>query len=168
MSLQSDLVTISNKNNPIRKIVKLASKFDYLINNFTNSNCINIKYKFCKEFESGYIEYKRTLTTYNNKKGKLLRQIYWRLHENYIQNEMISSNLDFKLKCFYVIGLEDSGTPSNSSLEELDNSLQIILESIKDTNINIIYLYLFNEINKSYLLLVKFELKPEFIDWDYF
>ena len=67
-----------------------------------------------------------------------------------------------------MIGLEDDGSSSNLSLNELDKSLNIILQAISDTNINKSYLYLFNEINKSYLLLIKFELDINNIDFDYF
>ncbi len=159
------------KNNNLRKIIKLENKFEYLfdynvnINKNNIENPIKIKYKFCKEYELGFIEYKRTLSTYSDKKGKLLRQIYWRLHENYT-NE---SNIDLdKLKCYYVIGLEDDGSSSNLTSSELDKSLNIILETISKTNINKSYLYLFNEINKSYLLLIKLELDINNTDFDYF
>ena len=108
------------------------------------------------------------MSTYSNKKGKLLRQIYWRLHENYTGSNIESSNPFNILKCYYVIGLEDSGSSSNLSLNELDESLNIILHTISDTNINKSYLYLFNEINKSYLLVIKFELDINNIDFNYF
>ncbi len=160
---------INNKNNYLRKIIKLGNKFEYLFDYNLNikknniDNPIKIKYKFCKEYELGFIEYKRTLSTYTDKKGKLLRQIYWRLHENYTETLNI---LNF-LTCYYVIGLEDDGTSSNLSQSELDKSLKIILQTISDTNINIKYLYLFNEINKSYLLLIKFQLDLNNIDYDF-
>ncbi len=165
------------QNNYERKIIKLGNKFEYLFNfniNYTNQldieNLIKIKYKFCEEYDEGFIEYKRTLSTYSDKKGKLLRQIYWRLHENYtgVFNNLTNTNTDEnKLKCYYVIGLEDDGTPSNLTLTELDQSLNIILNTIANTNINKSYLYLFNEINKSYLLLIKFELELDDVI-DYF
>ena len=169
-----DLLNKNNDkyNNYLRKIIKLGNKFEYLfdynVNKNNIENPIKIKYKFCKEYELGFIEYKRTLSTYSNKKGKLLRQIYWRLHENYTGSNIESSNPFNILKCYYVIGLEDSGSSSNLSLNELDESLNIILHTISDTNINKSYLYLFNEINKSYLLVIKFELDINNIDFNYF
>ncbi len=161
-------------NNYLRKIIKLGNKFEYLfdynVNKNNIENPIKIKYKFCKEYELGFIEYKRTLSTYSDKKSKLLRQIYWRLHENYTnESNTNESNIDLnKLKCYYVIGLEDDGSSSNLTLSELDKSLNIILQTISDTNINKSYLYLFNEINKSYLLLIKLELDINNVDFDYF
>ncbi len=172
MSKLDKINKIKEEENELRRILKLNNKLEYLFGQEqiinVNLNPINIKYKFCKENDNGFIEYKRTLSTYNNKKGKLLRQIYWRIHEYFIEQ---SNNIDDKfsntLKCFYVIGLEDDGTPSNMSLQELNDSLQIIVESIQNTNINIKYLYLFNEIDKCYLLLVKFELELNNIDFDF-
>ena len=161
-------------NNYLRKIIKLGNKFEYLfdynVNKNNIENPIKIKYKFCKEYELGFIEYKRTLSTYSNKKGKLLRQIYWRLHEYYTDSSIESSPIESLnlLKCYYVIGLEDDGSSSNLSLNELDKSLNIILQAISDTNINKSYLYLFNEINKSYLLLIRLELDINNTDFDYF
>ena len=53
------------------------------------------------------------------------------------------------------------------SLQELNDSLQIIIDVIQNTEINIKYLYLFNEIDKSYLLLVKCELEQNNINFDF-
>ena len=155
------------KKTEIRRILRLNSKFEYLFSQNELMSPMKIKYKFCKENENGFIEYKRTLSTYTEKKGKLLRQIYWRIHENFIE-QLNKDNKSIRLKCFYVIGLEDNGSSSKMSLEELNESLEIITEAIKNTNINIIYLYLLNEIDKSYLLLVKLELDNDLVNFDFF
>ena len=80
-------------------------------------NPININYYFNKENYYGNIEYKRTLISYNNKTNKLLRQILWRISEN----KSVYLN-----KCYIIIGIEDNGSYSNTTSEELNNSLTII------------------------------------------
>ncbi len=67
-------------------------------------------------------------------------------------------------RCYYIIGLEDNGCPSKISIEELNKSLDIIKESIKNTDIKIAYLYLYNELYKSYLLVVKLDIDTNEID----
>lgn len=184
MGNKKKLNIINNHNNLIRRMSKLYKKLELLFENYSNndiSNPINIKYKFCEEHENGLIEYKRNLITYNKKRDKLLRQIYWRLHESithepllndYILNENIvrknifentfnNVNFDdnYTLKCYYIIGLEDDGKTGKQTLQNLYESLNIIYETISNTNIKLIYLYLINEIDKSNLLVVKFELQ---------
>lgn len=180
---------MGNKKNQdilIRRVSKLYKKLELLFENYTNNdiiNPINIKYKFCEEYENGFIEYKRNLVSYNKKKDKLLRQLYWRLHESiiyepvfnqFIINENIlrknifdntfnnvNDNINFKLKCYYIIGLEDDGENGKQSFQDLYDSLKIMNETISNTNIKLIYLYLINEIDKSNLLVVKFELEND-------
>ncbi len=121
----------------------------------------NIKYKFPFEYENGFIEYKRTLSTYLNKKDKLLRQILWRMSES-----ILYSNIK-KPTCYYIIGLEDDGKTSNLSKEELDKSLEILECSVSNTKIKHNYLYLFNELNKSSVLVIKLWLE-DITSFNYF
>jgi hypothetical protein len=145
---------INLENITIRKIlsldIKLNNIFNSLIEKNTNSiNPISIKYKFSYEFDNGFIEYKRTLISYDDKKDKLLRQIYWRIYQSTLYLD------DSNPKCYYIVGIEDNGIPSKLELEELNQSLIILKKSIKNTDIRLSYMYLFNELYKSYLLVVK-------------
>ena len=137
--------------NNYRKIIKLDIKLNNIFenNDIDKINPIHIKYKFSYEFDYGYIEYKRTLKSYRNKKDKLLRQIYWRMYESILFNNTTNP------KCYYIIGLEDNGCSSNLNINELSDSLNIIKESINNTDIILSYIYLFNDLNKSYLLVIK-------------
>jgi hypothetical protein len=155
------------KNN--RKIIKLNKKLSDIFEYFTFQkipfdikHAYRIKYLFNFEYDYGFIEYKRTLSTYNNKKEKLLRQIYWRISES-----TEYSNLDIPF-CYYIIGLEDNGKASNQDIKELEISLQTILDSINNTNLKYKYVYLFNELNKSYLLVIKLWIEDDFDDFTYF
>jgi cysteinyl-tRNA synthetase len=106
-------------------------------------NPIYINYLFNKENYYGNIEYKRSLLSYNNKTNKLLRQILWRISENK------SVNL-----CYIIIGVEDNGSYSNLTSDELNNSLSIIKNTISNTKISIKYRFLINLITKSLILVV--------------
>ena len=110
-------------------------------------NPIILNHTFNKEFDYGFIEYKRTLIYHNFKKIKLLRQIYWRISEGY---NYYSLNL-----CYYIIGLENSGIYSSIDTNELYNSLDIIKKTIYNTNINCEYIFLFNKEKNAHILLVK-------------
>ncbi len=159
-----------------RKIIQLDKKFNQILdtynntcNNTYNNTCSNtienafkIKYHFGFEYDDGFIEYKRTLSSYVNKKEKLLRQIYWRISES-----VIHTNNKYPF-CYYIIGLEDNGKTSNQSKLEFDLSLQIILDSIINTNIKNKYMYLFNELNKSYILVVKLWIEDNNFNFNYF
>ena len=170
----------NNKVNIIRRLSRLYEKFELLFNtclNNTPMNPISIKYKFCFESVNGPIEYKRTLKTYCKKKDKLLRQIYWRLYESIVYEPIINNNILNKnimdkdifmelinssiLKCYYVIGIEDNGQTGKININELIESLNMINETILNTNIKLTYLYLINEIDKTNLLVTKFELELE-------
>jgi len=139
-------------NNIFLLIDDLSKIFDNLFNtNIKNSkqNPILIKYNFLKECPNGSIEYKRSLVSYkDNKIEKLIRQIYWRIYEGLVT--------DGKKICYYIIGLEDSGLPSNLFENELELSLEIIINFIPKTNLKFSYLYLKNEYNNSIILLIKF------------
>ncbi len=163
-----------NKN--IRKIVRLDKKLSDIFDIFdkfdanifyqkeltTIKHAFKIKYLFSFEYDFGFIEYKRTLSSYNAKKEKLLRQIYWRISESV---EYINTDMPF---CYYIIGLEDNGKPSNQDEKELDSSLKTILNSIVNTNLKYKYVYLFNELNKSYLLVIKLWIEDDFDNLNYF
>ncbi len=139
-----------------RKILGLDKKLNIIFNsNREINNPTSIKYKFSYEYDYGFIEYKRTLSTYSGKIKKLLRQIYWRMYQSSIYFE----NCD--PKCYYLIGLEDNGFPSNINLEELDESLKIIKKSIENTDIKLEYLYLNNELYKSYILVIKLSISKD-------
>lgn len=142
-----------------RIILRLDKKISDIFNNsesesneFSLGSILNpfiIKYKFSFEIEYGFIEYKRTLSSYVNKKDKLLRQILWRISESLFFDEIK------KPTCYYLIGLEDDGNTSNLCIGELKNSLQIIVDSIIDTKLKYKFVYLFNQLNKSYILVIK-------------
>jgi hypothetical protein len=128
---------------------KLTDIFNQLID-LENPNKI---YKlhiddFPPEYYHGFIEYKRTLATYENKIDKLRTQILWRLSEGIIHNE--------KEMCYYIIGLEDNGTfPKNSiDLTELIDSKKIIEQCIKQTKISMDYRYIqIENYNKNILII---------------
>ncbi len=154
-------------DNICRKILRLDKKLTEIfelyegekINSY--SKPYYIKYKFPFEYENGFIEYKRTLSTYFNKKDKLLRQILWRMSESILYSCIKIPT------CYYIIGLEDDGKTSNISREELDKSLEILQCSISDTKIKYNYVYLFNELNKSSVLVIKLWLE-EITNFNYF
>jgi GTPase len=146
-----------NKSNRIilrldKKLSDIFDCFESESDKFSLGSILNpfiIKYKFSFEIEFGFIEYKRTLSSYVNKKDKLLRQILWRISESLIFDEIT------KPTCYYLIGLEDNGNASNLSIGELKNSLKIILDSIINTILKYKFVYLFNQLNKSYVLVIK-------------
>lgn len=154
----------------IRKILRLDKKINEILDIIEKSKCFNnslsnpfiIKYKFSTEYEFGFIEYKRTLSSYLTKKYKLLRQILWRLSESVVFSQIK------KPTCYYIIGLEDNGDTSYQNNEEFEKSLKIILDSIIDTNIKYKLVYLYNELNKSNLLIIKFWIEEELNNFNYF
>lgn len=154
----------------IRRILRLDKKITGIFELVDKSTCLNnsisnpfvIKYKFGIEYESGFIEYKRTLSSYSTKKDKLLRQILWRISESVVFSQIK------KPTCYYIIGLEDNGDTSNQNTEEFEKSLKIILDSIIDTNIKYKFIYLYNELNKSILLVIKFWSDEELNNFNYF
>jgi hypothetical protein len=171
-------------NNLHQIFINLFNKFNS--NNFINDyekngesriceigqidNPIIFNYNFDKEIDYGFIEYKRTLIYYNNKKSKLLRQIYWRMSEFsvaqqynkidkiYKNYQKLNSNINHDL-CYYIIGLENSGIYSNINTNELYNSLDIIKKTIYNTNINCNYIFLFNKEYNAHILLVELYVK---------
>ena len=84
----------------------------------------------------------------NDKIHKLFRQIYWRIHENYIINNI--------KKCYYIVGLEDSGKPSYISIDELIESLNLIKKYVKGFNLNFKYLFLKNTIENYNIIVIRF------------
>lgn len=141
------------------EINKLSFKIDNLFDNNNQnifSNRIEFNYNFKKEFQNGPIEYKRTLSSYEmSKKDKLIRQIYWRIYEGLITNNINT--------CYYIIGLEDSGIPSNISEEEIKKSIKIICDTIQNIDLKFTYLYFTNSEQNYNFVIVKFQ--SEVIDY---
>jgi hypothetical protein len=141
----------------LEEIKKLSLKIQNLFEiNKQNifSNKIEFNYNFKKEYSDGFIEYKRTLSSYGiNKIDKLVRQIYWRIYEG-----LVTENINF---CYYIIGLEDSGVPSKITQEELENSIKVISDSMKNIDLQYTYLYLYNSILDYDFIIVKFLLEEK-------
>lgn len=135
-----EIKTLSNKINNLFEL--------YFVNNILNP--IQFNYNFQKEFNNGFIEYKRTLLSYitNDKIDKLIRQIYWRIHEGLI--------VDNTCLCYYIIGVEDSGKPSFITDNELVESVNFILLNVKESEINFSYLYLINTNLNYKFVIIKF------------
>ena len=136
----------------MEEIKKLSIEVENLFEN-NNQNSfltpIEFNYNFKKEYSGGFIEYKRTLSSYATSKiDKLVRQIYWRIYEGLVTE---SVNL-----CYYIIGLEDSGIPSNMSQEELETSIKIISNTMKNVDLIFTYLYLYNSVLNYNFVIVKF------------
>ncbi len=136
--------------NEIRELACEINKL-FEFDDLNKANDINNKtifnWNFKKEYHNGFIEYKRNLLSYTEqiKIEKLLRQIYWRIYEG-----IITDNINY---CYYFIGLEDSGKPSYSSDEDLTISIDTIKKSIIDTELKILYKFFYNsEKNYSYII----------------
>ena len=129
---------------------KLTDIFNELID-LENPNTIyklQIDDDFPQEYYNGFIEYKRTLATYENKIDKLRTQILWRLSEGIIHNE--------QEMCYYIVGLEDNGAfPTNPiDFSELEDSKKIIEQCIKQTKISMDYRYIqIENYNKNILII---------------
>lgn len=96
----------------------------------TNSDILKLDFLFEKEDDCGFIEYKRTLTSYSKKISKLLTQIHWRISEGQVYN--------LQSFCYYIIGIEDNGYLPEKIIndEDLDKSIKMLEKTIKNTNIN--------------------------------
>ena len=152
--------TTSNQINIIyefEEINKLSKLFDNLFVNYSTNldenninNPIEFNYAFKKEFATGKIEYKRTLTSYiiNEKKDKLIRQIYCRIYEG-----LITDNIGL---CYYLIGIEDSGKPSFINDTELKESIKFIKNNIEYTDIKFVLIFLKNTIKNYKFVVIKF------------
>lgn len=127
-----------------------ARKFINSINELDNINQVIFNYIYEKEIERGNIEYKRSLESYNknDKIKKLIRQIYWRIYEGVVSID--------KECCYYIIGIEDSGSPSFLTKNEIFNSLYFICETLSNTELNYSYLLVKNTILNYNYLIVKF------------
>jgi len=158
----NDLLIFSDE---FDKINMLSNKIENLFEtskSYINTHKINtidelkniprvvFNYIYEKEIVRGNIEYKRTLETYNEneKKNKLIRQIYWRMYEG-----VVSVN---KECCYYIVGIEDSGNPSFLTTNEIFNSLNFISNTISETDLNYSYLLVENTILGNIYLIVKF------------
>ncbi len=141
----------------LNEIKKLSTNIEKIfstsvLNNFSTS--FEFNYDFKNEYSNGHIEYKRTLSSYANTKiDKLIRQIYWRIYEGSVINNI-------KI-CYYIIGLEDSGLPSNISKEELENSINIMSDTLANTELIFSYLFLHNTIKNYNFIIVKIWLEND-------
>ena len=179
-NLNNNIVVDSNEKNhndlllELEEIKNLYSKIEQVFLNYDNNNnnnyvnnnnnydnSITFNYNFKKEYAGGFIEYKRTLSSYaNTKVDKLIRQIYWRIYEG-----IVTENINI---CYYIIGLEDSGIPSRISKEELEISIKIISDAMKNQDIYHRYLYFINtELNYNFVI-VKFILDDKIKKIEYF
>lgn len=153
-----------NKSNKLtielNEIKKLSENIEKIFSDNSNTKIPIFNWDFKKEYSNGNIEYKRTLSTYKNKMEKLLRQIYWRIYEG-----IITEN---KKKCYYIIGIEDSGIPSKTTLKELEISIEIIKETIINTELNYDYLYLKNTIHDYKFIIIKIWLNNDDKKIEYF
>lgn len=166
-------IGIDKNNNPTQfeEIKNLAKKFDSLFEQtnistqyiFPNeSKPIEFNYNFTKELADGFIEYKRTLLSYssNDKIEKLIRQIYWRIYEGLVT--------DGVSQCYYIIGIEDSGEPSYLNVQELSESVNIILTNLNNSEIKYTSLYLTNTKLNYKFAVVKFWIDNEVKKIEYF
>lgn len=175
-NLNNNIVDSNEKNHndlllELEEIKNLYSKIEQVFLNYDNNNnnnnnnnydnSITFNYNFKKEYAGGFIEYKRTLSSYaNTKVDKLIRQIYWRIYEG-----LVTENINI---CYYIIGLEDSGIPSRISKEELEISIKIISDAMKNIDLYHRYLYFINtELNYNFVI-VKFILDDKIKKMEYF
>jgi len=151
--IQHDNIQHNDLLYQMEEMNKLSIEINNLFLNNLSSNSfltlVNFNYNFKKENPKGFIEYKRTISSYANAKiDKLIRQIYWRIYEG-----LITTNTKL---CYYIIGLEDSGIPSYLSKEELEKSMNIILIIQKNTGLKLSYLFLHNDIQNYDFVIIKF------------
>ena len=149
------------------EIKNLSKKIDFLfeVNKNIEPNIlepIEFNYTFKKELAHGFIEYKRTLATYNtnSKIDKLIRQIYWRIYEG-----LVTDNTSL---CYYMIGVEDSGEPSYLNDSELTKSINFISSNLLETDISFKYKFLINSETKYKFAVVKFWIKADGNKIEYF
>jgi hypothetical protein len=130
----------------INNIINLYNNLEKL---FIEDKIYNLYIEFPQEYYHGFIEYKRTLATYDNKIDKLRTQILWRLSEGLIHNQ--------KELCYYIIGLEDNGKFPllNIELTELEMSRKMIEQCIVNTQISMDYRYLSIEKENKIILIVR-------------
>ncbi len=147
MNISDDNYNYNDTLLNLKEIYNLSGEIDKLFTNnlldynepLNKTSPTVFNWIFIPEYPNGFIEYKRTLLSYSGiKNDKLLRQIYWRIYEG-----IISHNIP---KCYYIIGLEDSGIPSYLSMNELEQSVEIIKQSISNTELHMQYLHVNNTI----------------------
>lgn len=147
------------------EIKKLSNKIEELFTNINENsleNPINFNWDFKKEYMNGFIEYKRTLSTYcdETKINKLIRQIHWRIYEG-ITTENTNT-------CYYIIGLEDSGIPSYINSMELEKSIEVIKNAILETELKFTCIYTHNTMKNYNFAIVKFWLGENNQNVEYF
>jgi len=131
----------------INNIINLHNKLENIFNQ--NKEIYNLDIDFPQEYYYGFIEYKRTLATYENKIDKLRTQILWRLSEGLIHNQ--------KEMCYYIVGIDDDGTyPINIiDITELEISRKMMEQCIKNTKISMDYRYLSIEKYNKLILIIR-------------
>lgn len=131
-----------------------------VLENIILKNYNILEYNLGKENDSGNIEYKRSIITYNNiiKINKLTRQILWRISEGL---EILNKKV-----CYYLIGIEDNGLSSNLSDIEIEKNKVIINNIIKNSNIKCIIKEI--KYKNNNILLIKFWLKNNDNSIEYF
>jgi hypothetical protein len=158
--INDDQLELEEIKNLYLKIEEIFLNNDKIFNN-SYDDSIEFNYYFKKEYAGGFIEYKRTLSSYANTKiDKLIRQIYWRIYEG-----LVTENINM---CYYIIGLEDSGIPSRMSKEELETSIKIISDAMTNVDLKFTYLYLHNTILNYNFVMVKFSLDDKNNNIEYF
>lgn len=167
-----DLLIFSNEFDKINILSKKIEELFLLSKSYINSKTIDsvnelekIQYVifnhiYEKEIERGNIEYKRTLETYNenDKTNKLIRQIYWRIYEGTVC-------IDTEC-CYYIIGIEDCGSPSFLTKKEIFNSMCFISKTVLNAELNYSYLLVKNTIlNYEYIIVKFWHKEPDLIDF---
>lgn len=128
--------------------VESMLKLHYTFVDIFENDKLNILSEYLPiENDDGFIEYKRTLKTYESKIDKLKTQICWRMSEGYTYNH--------QYMCYYIIGIENDGTvliPLNDI--DIINTISFINHNFANTDI----MYKFKTIkyNDNDLLIIKF------------
>jgi hypothetical protein len=112
-----------------------------------NDNICDLKLVLPEENDYGFIEYKRSFLSYENKLSKLKTQIYWRMSQGLRYNSQSS--------CYYLLGLENDGT----IIKEISNldfskSIEILKKCIFESNIKFFSKKVF--MKDKYFILIKF------------
>jgi len=131
----------------INNIINLHNKIELIFNQnkqiYYLDKISDLNIEFPPEYYHGFIEYKRTLSTYEHKIDKLRTQILWRLSEGLIHNQ--------KEMCYYIVGIDDDGSYPllNIGITELEKSKKNIEQCINNMRISMDYRYLSIEKEKE-------------------
>ena len=131
-------------NLDINKMFEIHYKLSELFENYENSN---LDIHLPEENDFGFIEYKRTLYTYNLKLSKLKTQIYWRLSQGLMYNSQSS--------CYYILGIENNGVIKYPiTQEQVINTINVVNKCIENSDIKYIHKQITYQDNP--LLIIKF------------